>query len=166
MDIYRRLAMLSGSPEKVDAIFEWGCGGGSNAVPFSAFGGRYYGLDISRASLDECARQLVAIEYDGFVPIEIEANQPEHALHALPGPVDVFLCTYVFELLPSVDYGLRVLKLAHQSLVDGGRALVQIRHSDGSWDRRPRPFSYRRNVGRATTYPLEQFWTEARSIGV
>ena len=30
---------------------------------------------------------------------------------------------------------------------------------------RSRPFSYRRNVARISTYSLEQFWTEAQRIG-
>lgn len=165
VELYRRLARMAGKPEQIGTIVEWGCGGGANAVPFAGLSSTFVGVDVSRTSLEECGRQLAAVGFEDYVPVEIDVADPERALDALPGPADVFLCTYVFEVLPSVEYGFRVLRLAHRLLADDGAALIQIKCTDGSWETRPRPFSYRRNVTQITTYSLEQFWTEAQRIG-
>lgn len=163
--LYERLTKLAERPERVGTIVEWGCGGGANAVHFAPYCSTFVGVDISKSSLDECGRQLQALDFSGYVPIEIDVASPESALRALPAPADFFLCTYVFELLPSADYGLRLLELAHRMLAANGMALIQIRCSDGTWQTKPRRFDYRRNVSRMVTYPLEKFWSEAERIG-
>jgi cyclopropane fatty-acyl-phospholipid synthase-like methyltransferase len=165
VELYRRLARMAGKPEQIGTIVEWGCGGGTNAVAFAGLSSTFVGVDVSRTTLEECGRQLAAIGFDDYVPVEIDVADPERALDALQGPADVFLCTYVFEGLPSVEYGFRVLRLAHRLLADDGAALIQIKCTNGSWETRPRPFSYRRNVSQISTYSLEQFWTEAQRIG-
>ena len=134
-------------------------------MPFAGLCSTFVGVDVSRTSLDECGRQLAAGGFKNYIPVEIDVAHPEEALDVFAGPADLFLCTYVFELLPSVAYGLRVLRLAHQLLADDGMALIQIHCSDGTWETRPRLFSYARNALDMTTYSLEQFWTEAEHIG-
>ena len=64
-----------------------------------------------------------------FARVLIEASDPDAALTRVAGPCDLFLCTYVFELLPSPEYGLRLLRIAHQLLAPGGIAIVQVKHS-------------------------------------
>jgi SAM-dependent methyltransferase len=165
VELYRRLARMAGKPERIGTIVEWGCGGGANAVPFAEFSSTFVGVDVSRTSLEECGRQLAAVGFESYIPVEIDVAHPERVIDAFQGPADLFLCTYVFEIFPSVEYGLRVLRLAHRLLADDGTALIQIRYSNGSWETRPRRFSYRRNLLNMATYSLEQFWTEAERIG-
>jgi Methyltransferase domain len=165
LELYRRLARMAGKPEQIGTIVEWGCGGGANAVPFAGLSSTFVGVDVSRTSLDECGRQLAAVSFQNYVPVEIDVADPERVLDVLTGPADLFLCTYVFEMLPSVAYGYRLLRLARRLLAEDGTALIQIKCTDGSWETRPRPFSYRRNVTQITAYALEQFWIEAQRIG-
>lgn len=162
--LYRQFALMAGAgaPRR---ILEWGCGGGANAVHFAPLGTTYIGLDIVPESLDECGRQLAAMGYRGFHPLLADPASPEAVPEKLSEPCDLFLSTYVFELLPSAEYGLRVLAAARRLLRPGGLAMIQIRYSRHSWTSRTKRFSYRRHVANMTTYPIDVFWTEAEAKG-
>lgn len=103
-----------------------------NAVHFARIAAEFYGVDVSRSSLDECARQMQAEGLLNFRPILIDAADPEGAVGKLGGLCDLFLSTYVYELLPSPEYGLRVLRIAHRVLSTGGIAMIQVKYSDGN----------------------------------
>lgn len=156
----------TGATEPPGSIVEWGCGGGMNAVALAPTTRRYVGVEISAASLAECGRQLDAIGYDGFQPVLIESGAPEAAVGRIGDPVDLFLCTYVFELVPTPEYGLRLLRVARDLLRDGGLALIQIRYSDGSPDQAPRRRRYEKNLAQMTTFQLDEFWTAAEAAGL
>lgn len=89
VELYRRLARMAGKPEQIGTIVEWGCGGGANAVHFAGLSSTFVGVDVSRTTLEECGRQLAAVGFEDYVPVEIDVADPERALDALPGPVDV-----------------------------------------------------------------------------
>lgn len=148
-----------------DRIIEWGCGGGANAVHFAPRCRQYIGVDISIDSLEECARQVAATCDTPFHPIVIDVADPEAALRQIADPCDVFLCCYVFELIPTPEYGERLLRIALELLVPGGLALIQIKYDPGRWWTRPRLRSYRTGVAEMTTYPIARFWELATEVG-
>lgn len=149
----------------VEKIVEWGCGGGANAVHFSPLTKQYIGIDINSENLLECGRQMVAMGLDNFQPILIEVQNPEAALIAETMTADIFICTYVYELLPSPNYGLRILKLANQMLKENGTGLIQIRYNDPSRKHASRKWGYKINPYHMTTYSLEEFWNYSIAFG-
>ena len=96
----------------VKQIVEWGCGGGANAVHFAPLTEKFIGIDITPDSLAECKKQILDHGYDNFHPVQINATFPEAILEQKIKEVDLFLCTYVYELFPSPNYGLNILKIA------------------------------------------------------
>jgi len=146
-------------------VGEWGCGGGANAVHFGKLGERFYGVDISQPSLDECANQLTQAGIAGFVPVLVTSDDPHAALRTIDEPCDLLLCTYVFELLPSPAYGLRLLQLFRQLLNDNGLAVIQIKYHTADVRTRARRWAYAENLANNTTYGIDEFWTAAKSCG-
>ena len=146
-------------------VVEWGCGGGINAVHFGRLADEFYGIDISSSSLEECGRQMTAAGLNNFTPILIDAEDPEAALGRVQNPCDLFVSTYVFELLPTPEYGIRVLRIAHELLTAGGIAMIQIRYSEGNAETRSRAWAYARNLARNTTYRIENFWQASEHCG-
>ncbi|MEV5978429.1 class I SAM-dependent methyltransferase [Streptomyces sp. NPDC052114] len=148
-----------------DRVVEWGCGGGANAVHFAPRAEEFVGVDISTETLDECAKQVAAVCATPFRPVRIDVAKPEAALRQINGPCDIFLCFYVFELIPTPEYGERVLRIAHSMLAPGGLALIQVKYDDGRWltksRRRFRPSA----LADLTTYPIASFWTLAARCG-
>ncbi|MHA6631465.1 class I SAM-dependent methyltransferase [Pseudonocardia sichuanensis] len=167
----RHLGMLRQAARTLDAgsnlgrVVEWGCGGGANAVQIAPLAREFVGVDVSTHSLHECARQVLARCGTPFQPVLVDVRDPEAALRHIGAPCDVFLCVYVFELIPSPAYGERLLRIAHQILAPGGLALVQIKYDTGSWRTRPRRLSYRFSPGNTTTYPIHAFWELAARCG-
>lgn len=158
LEIYRQLARMIGLDERAPRIVEWGCGGGVNAVAFASICERYVGVEISQPSLDECSRVLGDRGRQCFQPVLIDIDQPEQATARIVEPCDLFLCTYVFELIPSQEYGERILRVARDLLRPGGLAMIQIRYATSDWRTRPRPWGYRRNLANMTTYAIDDFW--------
>lgn len=155
-----------GLPLQAGRVVEWGCGGGMNAVHFAQGAQAFYGVDISPASLEECARQLQRAGLPGFVPVLVSANAPRTALSTIGAPCDLFICTYVFELLPSEAHGLALLDLARELLRPGGVAMVQIRVSHGGLAGRSRPWDYAANMAHNVTFTRAAFDTACRERGL
>ncbi|MFI6302985.1 class I SAM-dependent methyltransferase [Amycolatopsis thailandensis] len=159
-------ARLAGFSRAWDRVIEWGCGGGANAVRFAPRAKEFIGVDISRDSLEECDRQIASVCDTAFLPVAIEVTTPESALGDIDGVCDVFLSFYVFELIPSPEYGERLLRIAHDLLAPGGLALIQIKYATGDWRTKPRRRSYRRGLASMTTYPIHGFWELAERCGL
>ncbi|MGE0843441.1 class I SAM-dependent methyltransferase [Pseudonocardia sp.] len=145
-------------------VVEWGCGGGANAIHFAPRADEFVGVDVAAESLDECGSQVRAVCDTPWKPVLVDVAHPEDAVAGI-GPCDLWLSYYVFELLPSREYGARLLALAHRMLRPGGIASVQIKYSDGTWATRPRRWGYRSSVAGMTAYRVEEFWELATRVG-
>lgn len=163
--IYEQLCRAAGISRPLHNAVEWGPGGGANAIHFIHEVQEFCGIEIAQASLDECGRVLGEAGFSGFQPVLISAEDPEKAVELAPGPFDLFLSTYVFELLPSRSYGERVARIAWQLLKPGGLALIQIRYDDGSARSTQKNADYFRHAARFTSYRIEEFWTLMEAIG-
>jgi 2-polyprenyl-3-methyl-5-hydroxy-6-metoxy-1,4-benzoquinol methylase len=166
LERYLEFARMVGRTAPLRRIVEWGTGGGAMAVQFAPLAQEYVGVDITAESLAECSRQLSQAGYTHFVPTLISALHPEEALAKVPGPCDLFLCIHVFEILPTPEYGLRLLSIARDLLAPGGMAMIQIRYIGQSWDSRPKRFGYNRFLASMTSYRIEEFWAEAERCGL
>lgn len=163
--LVKQLCAISGPTAPPRRIVEWGCGGGANAVHFAGQASEYCGIEISQASLDECSRVLHDAGGAVFRPVLIPAESPEQALEFVDAGYDLFLSTYVFELIPSRAYGERVLQVAIRMLRPGGLGLVQIRYDDGTVRSAQKYSDYGSNSARFTSYRIEDFWTMAQRVG-
>jgi ubiquinone/menaquinone biosynthesis C-methylase UbiE len=151
-------------PRRMPRMIEWGCGGGANAIAFADLVEEFIGVDISAESLEECGRQLSGYDLRYTSQI-VTAAQPELVLDSLKNPVDFFLCTFVFELLPTEGVGKQILKVAHQCLRDGGVAMIQVKYATSDPATRSRQFAYHRHLANTTTFRIEQFWELACQSG-
>jgi 2-polyprenyl-3-methyl-5-hydroxy-6-metoxy-1,4-benzoquinol methylase len=152
------------STSRGSRILEWGCGGGANAISFASIASTYIGADVSNASLNECSRQMNSIDFQNFQPLQICLSSPSLP-NELRGTFDIFLCTYVYELLPSKEYGLRVLEIARDSLFDGGLAFVQIRYATNKPSTQGRTWGYSWGMTKMVAYFIDEFWAAAKQIG-
>jgi SAM-dependent methyltransferase len=164
--LYRTFTAGIGFSRPLRRIVDWGCGGGANAVQFGPLAEEYVGVDVSTATLEECAREAVRAGTARFLPVLIDVADPEAAVALIDGPADLFICTFVLELVPSQAYGLRLLRIAERLLAPGGIAFVQIKYDTGSWRTASFRRSYRRNFAAMTTYRLDAFWRAASACGL
>lgn len=166
LELFERGARMVEFTRPWRRIVEWGCGGGANALHFAPRAEEFVGVDISTDTLDECARQVAEVCDTPFRPVAIDVANPEDAVGLVGGECDVFLCFYVFELLPTPEYGQRLLRIAHELLNPGGLALIQIKYDDGRWLSKPRRRSYGSALADMTTYPIATFWQLAQQSGL
>ncbi len=136
-------------------MVEWGVGGGSNAATFLPYFDDVYGVDISQANLDECARRVDSP--NGFHSVLIELDKPEAVQIE---PCDFFLSTAVYQHFPGKAYGLRITKIAHRLLKPNGLAIIQIRYG-----RSTNGVKYSDGFLSFTTYETDEFWRLARGCG-
>ena len=162
--LYEEFARVVRPHQPLQRIVEWGCGGGMNAIHFGPLTQAYCGIDIAPASLEECRRQMTLAGLNNFTPVLIDASDPEAALAQVPGPSDLFISTYVFEVLPTPAYGIRVLRIAHELLAPGGMAIVQIKYRD-NWRTASRTWNYAKHLAWHATYRIEEFWVAAEQCG-
>jgi SAM-dependent methyltransferase len=165
LELYQQFSRMMGVTKPPRRIVEWGCGGGANAVHFAPLAEAYVGIEIVRPSLQECARQLEAAGFRNFEPVLVDVSAPETALAQIKQKCDLFLAIGVFEVFPTPEYGLRVLRIARELLNEGGVAFIQIRFIRDSWSSRPKRFAYKRNFADNNAYRVETFWDEAEKCG-
>jgi len=164
-ELFERAASWAGMSTPLEGVVEWGCGGGMNAVQFAPAAEVYYGVDINQESLRECARQVEAEDAGQFVPVLIEASEPEAAVGQIPIPCDLFFSSYTFEGFPSPAYGLRVMRIAFDLLRPGGIALVQVRYHSGPGLLTLGRRKYETTWPRTTSYAIDGFWELCEEIG-
>lgn len=164
--LFESAARMTGFVRPWKRVLEWGCGGGANAVHFAPRAEQFIGVDISIDTLRECEKQVAAVCGTTFRPISIKVAEPEDAIAEIEGWCDIFLSFYVFELIPSPEYGERLLRIAAEVLAPGGLALIQIKYHDGRWRTRPRRRAYRSGFAEMTTYPVDAFWQIASRCGL
>ena len=168
LDLWRRCARFMSFERPLQRVVEWGCGGGANAVQFAPLTSDVFiGVDVADRSVYECQKEVEAVCDTPFVPVVIDVASPELATRAITDPVDLILCLYVFELIPTPEYGRRLLRIFRDLLADDGLALVQIKYRTRSWLTAPRRRRYRGStVASMTTYRIEEFWTAASACGL
>jgi hypothetical protein len=163
--LYEMFSRALQFPRPLTRIVEWGCGGGANAIHFATECKEFVGVDVSDSTLKECEQQVESVGKAKFVPVRVTIDEPEQAVLRIPQKCELFLCTYVFELIPSAEYGKRILRIATNLLTDGGMALIQIKYAE-SFLTRSRGFNYERNSANMTTYRIEAFWHHAKEAGL
>ena len=165
-ELYQSLLRLADRRPPVRSMVEWGPGGGANAVRFGREIPRFYGVDISEPNLKQCSCEVESAGYGGFVPILIDAANPEDVLDRIDAKVDLFLCTAVYQHFPGKEYGVRVTRMASELLAEGGVALIQTRYDDGDPHFAPKIRDYRENAIVFTSYRIEEFWHVAVDAGL
>ena len=147
-------------------VVEWGAGGGANAVAFAPHASEFVAADISAPSLKECERQARAACDTPFRALLLDADRPEGAVAQIGAESsDLFLSFYVFEVLPSRSYALRVLRVAHDLLRPGGHAVIELKYQTSRIGTRSRRRSYVRNLAWMTTFEIHDFWERAIEVG-
>lgn len=165
LDMFDRMSRVVGADGPPRRVVEWGCGGGANAVHFAPHAEEFVGVDVVPETLDECARQVSAHGGGAFTPVLAEVAHPERVVDAV-GTCDVFLCFYLFELIPTPEYGERLLRIAADVLAPGGLALIQVKYHDGDFWTRPRRRGYRTSVAGMTTFAIPEFWQLTERCGL
>jgi SAM-dependent methyltransferase len=165
--LYERFARAVQYDRPLRRVVEWGCGGGANAVHFAPRSQEFVGVDVTADTLSECEQQVRAVCDTPFIPVLADVAAPESAALHVPQPCDLFLCFYVLELVPTPEYGLRLLRIARGLLADDGLAVVQIKYRTDSWRTRSRRRRYRSSTNASmTTYRIDEFWTAASECGL
>jgi len=163
--LYQRLRAASAvDPAPPGQIVDWGCGGGANAVAFAPLGEGLTGVDLSAESVAECEKQVIEAAQVPFTGVVASVARPEDAIRDIPRPCGLFVCLYVLELVPDQAYGLRLMRIAHDLLVPGGQAFVQVKYATNSWRTMTRRRDYRRAVA-GCTYRIEEFWAAMTAVG-
>ncbi|MGW5747735.1 class I SAM-dependent methyltransferase [Amycolatopsis sp. NPDC003861] len=166
LDLFERGARMTGFSRPWRRIVEWGCGGGANAIHFAPRAEEFIGVDISAETLSECEKQVATVCDTKFRSIAIDVSDPEAAIGRVEGWCDIFVSFYVFELIPTPEYGERLLRIAHEILSPGGLALIQIKYDDGRWQTKSRRRAYRTGLAEMTTYRIDAFWKLAAACGL
>lgn len=165
--ISERLVRVVGDGLPAGRTLEWGAGGGANAVEFAPACEEFVAVDVVASSLDECVRQVARVCNTPVRPVLIDLAEPETVVEQVgEASCDLFLCFYVFELLPSQEYAARVLKIARDLLAPGGVAVIQVKYSTNdvsTWSRRR---AYRRDLASMTTFAVPEFWELAAAAGL
>lgn len=165
LEYFREFARANGTSSDPGRVLEWGAGGGANAVTFAPAAQEFIAVEVSPESLAECGRQVREVCETTYTPILVGADSPEDAVAQVDGSIDLFLCFYVMELLPSQAHGRRVLEVAARLLRPGGTAIVQIKYQTSSLRTRSRTWSYTRQFAAMTSYPIDKFWAMAAETG-
>lgn len=146
---------------------EWGQGGGANMRLLCTYFDQAWGVDISAQNLDECEKQMKALNLNNFNKVLFDSENPELVQkHIPPKSLGFILCTAVFQHFPSIEYGKKVLKVMKSLMQDRAYALIQIRFDDGSAETRPNEKQYFKNVLTFTSHPKGEFEKQLEEIGL
>lgn len=167
LDISERLVRVTGSGLPTRRTVEWGCGGGANAVYFAPRCEEFVAVDVVGTSLEECERQVRKACSTPVRKVLVDLPVPEAAVERIGrGSCDLFVSFYVFELVPSKEYGARLLSVVRDLLTPGGVAVIQIKYATIEAMTRSRRRAYRRDPAAMTTYPIDEFWTTGSEHGL
>ena len=113
--------------ERFGGVLEWGCGGGANAVALAGLCKWYYGVDVSRASLDACESEMRGKEVCFDTILVSTSDDPRNVLPLSFGVYDLFICTHVIQHMHDRDYARAVTREGLAGLGPNGVALLQTR---------------------------------------
>jgi hypothetical protein len=155
-----RLCKMAGKPVEFVHAMDWGCGGGANVAWLVKCSQITLGVDISLANLDETERVIDLPGGHTFEPVYAPVNpSPLNVTHEW---LDFFLCTTVFQHLPSKAHGEAVLRFAYYMLNSGAPALIQIATRDIDKGEHP---EYHRHFTRWTTWSEDHFKVVCHDVG-
>lgn len=166
LELLQRVMAENGAGLDRPRVLEWGCGGGANAVHFGREASTFYGVDISADSLAECGRQMADAGMKCFVPVLVEAHRARSALPQIGSSVDLFLCLYVMELLPTEEHAFEILDIAAETLRPGGWALIQIRRTVPGPAGGSRPWDYAQNMAHNVRFREDVFSRACQQRGL
>jgi len=166
LDMFAHFNLLTGHVWPLERVIEWGCGGGSNALAFARVCKNFVGVDVSQPTLDAFTKCMVDENIHHTTPALIRVDEPEKLPINMDGTCDMFLCTFVFELVPTPEYGKRLLTIARRLLKPGATAMIQIKYATADASTKPRRWGYRFNVANMTTYSIDDFWQTCESAGL
>ncbi|WP_433786849.1 class I SAM-dependent methyltransferase [Actinomycetospora sp. CA-101289] len=165
--LFDRMGAMVGIGTSLGRVLEWGVGGGANAVQFAPRADSFIAVDVNPASTMEAARRVESVCETPVTEMVVDLADPESAHERIPSEsLDLFVCLYVLELVPTPEYGMRLMRIALAMLRPGGLAFVQIKYDRGSLTTRAFRRNYSRNSSNMTTYSLDGFWSAVADIGL
>lgn len=165
-NMFNKICAIDGAKkENFNTMIEWGQGGGANAVHFAKVFSKIYAVDISEPNLEECKKQMLKINYNGFNPILIPAEKPESCIDKIITLCDFFLSTAVFQHFPSKNYGIKILHIANKILRNEGLGIIQIRYDNANQQYFAKKRDYRLNAITFTSYNIDEFWDMLKETG-
>lgn len=157
-DYYRNLRQKT--------ALEWGCGGGAIIRPLCREFAKVHGVDVSRATLRECEKQMRKMGFGNFQPLFFLSESPDDVLSAVgENSLDFIISVGVFQHFPSKPYTQGVLRVMGRMLKKNAYALLQIRFFDGSPKFRQKDRDYARNVIYMTSFAVDEFTSHLDSAG-
>ena len=163
--LWQTFARAAGVVDPLQRIVDWGCGGGANAVAFAPHCAEYVGADVAPVTVQECERQVREVCDTPFRGVVIDPTRPEGGIQSI-GNCDLFICFYVLELVPTPEYGQRILRIASHLLQPNGHAVIQIKYRTG-WRTASRGRRYKSSTAASmTSYRIDEFWSQATMCGL
>ncbi|MDG1266742.1 MAG: methyltransferase domain-containing protein [Ilumatobacter sp.] len=165
--LYRSAGQPPGQPRRG---LDWGSGGGASSLALRRSCGHVTSVDISSKNLDETARQFQSGQIDGaevgFTPILADTD-PSAVAARLPHPIDVFVSTSTFHVLPDRALAGQILRTGFSVMRPNAVGYVQIRYDDGTQRYRPRQGldGYAANHLFASSWTLTEFWALLEDVG-
>jgi SAM-dependent methyltransferase len=161
--MYERFARCRDG-EATDRIVEWGVGGGANAVRFAPLAREFVAVDIAQDSLDETERQVGRVCSTPVRTVLVSLDDQSGHITDLDGNVDLFLCFYVLELVPSEAHALEIVRSAFRMLRPGGAAILQTKYQRSA--PKPPPWaSFSRDLANSYVVGVDEFWEHLRLTG-
>ncbi len=156
LSMYERFARCRDG-EATDRIVEWGVGGGANAVRFAPLAREFVAVDVAQDSLDETARQVGRVCSTPVRSVLVSLDDQSGRISDLDGNVDLFLCFYVLELVPSEAHAREIVRSAFRMLRPGGAAILQTKYRRSA--PQPPPWaSFSRDLANSYVVGVDEFW--------
>jgi SAM-dependent methyltransferase len=147
-----------------DRIVEWGVGGGANAVHFAPLAREFVAVDVAQESLDETERQVRRVCGTPVRSVLVGIDDQAGRVTELDGNVDLFLCFYVLELVPSEAHAREIVRLAFRMLRPGGAAILQTKYRRSA--PKPPPWaSFSRDLANSYVVDIDEFWQDLGRAG-
>jgi ubiquinone/menaquinone biosynthesis C-methylase UbiE len=161
--MYERFARAYELP-KPHRTLEWGVGGGANAICFAPISGEFIAVDVAQQSLDETVRQVRSECASSVTPVLVSTSTHYAEVTGLAGSVDLFLCFYVLELVPTEAHAFEIIDMAYRLLKPGGAAILQAKYKSSASGFRPWAHLSAR-LGNMCIIDIPRLWAQLESTG-
>ena len=161
--MFQRFSRMHGG-DRPRRILEWGVGGGTNAVQFAPLCDEFIAVDVVQESLDETARQVALTSGASVTSLLVSVTDQTAAVTNRGGTIDLFLCFYVLELVPSRAHAEEIVRTAYELLRPGGAAILQIKYARSAPRRMPWTAAGA-DLANHYTVDIVEFWTHLTAVG-